>query len=193
MKRTPITTQHVVLAGLLAAFIVTTWYVLDVRPAHAPASESTPTAKTSTFESDELHLSFKYPGTYTLVKREIDVNGSLATYLTLTHTGETTPEAGEGPTGLTLAIFPNPKNLDLADWLHSMNSTAPTPTSCFDFAETRVDGNDALTYTSTGLYESDNVAVSHKGAIYIFSGSWRTREDQTVKDLGALITSVDLR
>lgn len=190
--KSKITAQHVAFAGLVAAVLIAGWYVIDAERVDAPTRQPAD-AQTSTFDGGELHFSFAYRDTYTLEKREIEVDGVLATYLTLTPKGSVVPVAGEGPTGLTVVVFPNPRGIGLADWLQSMNNTGVMPTSGWDFAEAVVDGKDALAYTSTGLYESDNVAVSHKGAVYVFSGTWLTREDQTLKDLNALIQSVDLK
>lgn len=190
--KSKITAQHVAFAGLVAAVLVAGWYVLDAEDASAPTIEKESDAS-STFASPELNFAFSYPDAYALEKREIEIDGVLATYLTLTPRGVAVPAAGEGPTGLTVAVFPNPRGVGLADWLQSMNNAGVVPTSGWDFAEAVVDGKDALAYTSTGLYESDNVAVSHKGAVYVFSGTWLTREDQTLKDLDMLIRSVDLK
>ena len=183
--------QILAFLGLLLAVIVAGWYVLSKPSAEAPEGPGPSQSQMSRFEGTEFSFSFSYPSSYLLEKREIEIGGSMATYLTLMQKGVVLPEAGEGPPGITVAVFPNREQKALADWLQGMTNAAPTPTGGFDFAEMEVDGEEALAYTSTGLYESDNVAVRHKGNIYVFSAAWLTRDDQTLRDLDAILRSVD--
>lgn len=183
--------QRIAFFGIVLAVIVAGVYVFSDQDAITPPAPNNE-GQQSTFSDDTLSLEFSYSEEYALEKREIEVDGALATYLTLIPSTYVAPQGGEGPPALTVAVYPNRSGKPLADWLASMTNTAPSPTGGWDFQEATVDGKAALAYTSTGLYESDNVAVAANGMIYIFSASWMTREDETLSALETILRSVDL-
>lgn len=182
--------QMYVFFGLIVAVLIAGGYALSKDRGNETGAPAPSAGAMSTFSGEDLGFSFKYPSSYTLEKREIEISGALATYLTLMQKDIVLPEAGEGPPGITVAVFPNVGNLELSAWLSTMTNAAPTPSGGWDFTELEVDGEEAIAYTSTGLYESDNVAVVHGGRVYVFSAAWLTRDDQTLRDLDAVLRSV---
>jgi hypothetical protein len=192
MKRT-FNPQPIALIAVALAVVAVGVYVFSGAKLEAPQqAEQNGGAELSRFEDKELSLAFSYSPDYTLEKREIEVGGAMATYLTLIPADYVPPQGGEGPPALTVAVYPNPQGKPLADWLAGMTNAAPTPTGGWDFSEATIDGRDGLAYTSTGLYESDNVAVAANGNIYVFSAAWMTREDRTLNELDTLLRSVNL-
>lgn len=190
MKRT-FNPQLIAFIAVALAVIAVGVYVFSGAEVNAPAQTNNQ-PQLSTFADEGLSLSFTYPSDYELEKREIEVSGALATYLTLIPAEYVPPESGEGPPTITVAIYPNPRGLPLADWLAGMTNAVPTPAGGRNFSEATVDGREGLVYTSTGLYESNNVAVASNGNIYVFSAAWMTREDRTIAELDALLRSVNL-
>lgn len=193
MKRT-FNPQLIAFIGLAIAVVAVGVYVFSGAKLEAPQQVAKGTTETqrATFSDDSLSLSFTYPSDYELEKREIEVSGATATYLTLIPAEYVPPQGGEGPPAITVAVYPNPQGKPLADWLAGMTNAAPSPTGGWDFSEATIDGREGVAYTSTGLYESDNIAVAGNGNIYIFSAAWMTREDRTLTELDALLRSVNL-
>lgn len=190
MKRT-FNPQIIALIAVALAVVAVGAYVFSGAEVQAP-TQTNGAPQLSTFEDESLPLSFSYSQEYALEKREIEVGGVMATYLTLIPADYVPPQGGEGPPAITVAVYPNPAGKPLADWLAGMTNAAPTPTGGWDFSEATIDGRDGLAYTSTGLYESDNIAVASSGNIYVFSAAWMTREDRTLKELDTLLRSVNL-
>jgi hypothetical protein len=135
-------------------------------------------------------VTFSYPSTYALETHELDIEGMKGKYLTLTPADIELPDAGEGPPGITIEIFENKKRISLEKWLESNTHGTSALASHWKPDEQVVGGEKGITYTASGLYESDNIAVSHGEKIYVFSASWATRDDQTLKDLQSVLTSV---
>lgn len=144
----------------------------------------------NTYQSEGAGVSFKYSDSYELQERNLTINNEMVRVITLLQKGVVIPEGGEGGTAITVAIFEEKEPISLTDWVHSMTNTFPVPTDGFNYQEIEIGGEKALAYTSTGLYESDNIAVSKNGKVYVFSASWLTREDQILKDYSKLMTSV---
>lgn len=144
----------------------------------------------TTYKNEEVGVSFAYPDTYELQERNLTINGDMVRIITLLPKGVVIPEGGEGSTAITLAVFDEKEPISLTDWVHTMTNTFPVPTDGFDYQETEVGGEKALAYTSTGLYESDNVAIAKENKVYVFSASWLTRDDQILKDFTRLLASV---
>jgi len=144
------------------------------------------------YSSDTHKIAFTYPAKYDLTERPLDIEDMKGTYIILNPNDVQVPVGGEGPPGITITVFENQKNTPLADFLQKATGNTPSPTGGFDFQETTIASKSAIAYTSTGLYESDNIAVANNGKVYIFSASWMTRDDQTLKDLGSIISSVQL-
>jgi hypothetical protein len=141
------------------------------------------------YQNQTLGVTFKYPTSYQLQERDIEINKAPVHFITLAQTTDV-PQGGEGPTAMSVTVFTLDKPVPLADWLHSMQNLTPAPTGGYDYQETTVAGEPALAYSATGLYESDNVAVARGNRVYVFSVTWLTRQDPILKDFDNLLKTV---
>lgn len=141
------------------------------------------------YTNEKFGVSFSHLDSYELQERSITINKEEVHIITLTPKGAAIPENGEGSTAITLSIFTT-KPESLKDWLKAMSNVSPSGEGGPTYVESVVGGEKALSYTSTGLYESTNIAVEKKGLVYVFSSSWMTKDDQILKDFDTLITSV---
>ena len=165
-------------------------FALWVYPGIQTSTETPPTESSLTlYTNADYKIAFSYPDTYTLESHDIDITGMEGVSLVLMPKGVTLPEAGEGPPTVTVAIFKNLTQIPLAEWIQTVSGMIP-PTDGWDYTEVSVGREEAIAYTATGLYESDNVVVARGGYIYLFSASWLTREDATLKDLATLLSTV---
>lgn len=176
--------------GIAALLCIVAGFQYWARIYQAPP-ENQPTATAPlVYDSVQDGITFSYPAHYTLQLHELDITTMTGKYLTLIPSEAQIPVGGEGPPSITVGIFENPQKTPLADWLKIITNGAPMPASGWDFAEGTVAGENAIAYTATGLYESDNVAVAHGTRVYLFSASWMTRDEATLKDLEFLLQSV---
>lgn len=142
------------------------------------------------YASETAKVSFKYPDSYIIQERDLAINGDPFHLAILTRVGDVIPENGEGSTVITLSIFDLSKPQSLKEWLGTMTNIMPEPAGGYAYKEGTLGGEKSLRYTSTGLYESENVAVQIGNRVYVFSSTWLTREDQILKDFEALLSTV---
>ncbi len=147
----------------------------------------------SRYDSEQHGLSFSYSDRYKIEERDIEVNGTMAHFITLTRKDEVAPENGEGGPAINVAIFSDLGEKPLADWLSGITNSTPMPTTGWDYQEGTIAGETAIFYSSTGLYEADNAAVARDGKAYLISAGWLTREDQILKDYDALLQSLTFK
>ena len=98
----------------------------------------------------------------------------------------------EGPPMIALGIYPNPKNQLPWDWVKTNSSSNYALSGDKKVIPESVSGKPAASYRWSGLYESQSVAVSHRGRIYLFSVSSPTSEDQIRKDFEDLLDRAKL-
>jgi hypothetical protein len=165
------------------------YYWQKSKPADTPAPVTTTPV---VYDSSTDGLSFSYPSSYKLDEHQLDITTMKGKYLTLTPKNVQVPQDSEGPPGLTVEIFENPRNTALADWLKEITSGTP-PVEGASTTSIAVAGEPGIKYQATGLYESDNVATKHGTHIYVFSASWLTRQDQTLRDLDTLLSTVQFK
>lgn len=188
-QNSPASVKKVYLVGALLLICMGAG-VLWVYPALKTSTQKPPVQSSLVaYRSDEHHIAFDYPDTYTLESHDFDITGVEGVYLVLMPKGVTLPEGGEGPPTVTVSIFKNPTHMPLGDWIQKQSGMIPA-SGGWDYTETKIGGEEAIAYTSTGLYESDNVAVAYGERVYVFSASWLTREDQTLKDLALILPTV---
>lgn len=181
-----------VIAGIFVLFAAAAAVYLmypSVKALFEKKHSLTPSAMVQ-YSNDAYGISFAHPDSYGLEGRDMTINGEVVHLLTLTPKGVTIPEYGEGSTAITLSIFELSKKTSLEDWVHSMTNTYPKPQGGFSYTERVVDGTRGVSYTSTGLYESDNIALMRGNRIYVFSVSWLTRNDIILKDFDTVLASV---
>lgn len=142
------------------------------------------------YASETAKVSFKYPDSYIVQERDLTINNDPFHLVILTRVDDVIPENGEGSTVITVSIFDLSKPQPLKDWLGTMTNSMPEPAGGYVYKEGALGGEKSLRYTSTGLYESDNVAVQIENRVYVFSSTWLTREDQILKDFENLLSTV---
>ena len=144
------------------------WWFFAGSP-EAPVQE----VRGNTYSSHDYGITFSYPDGYTLV--ENDEGG--AHVVTLIHESNLPlPEAGEGPTAITVQIMPNPKAQTTDEWIRS------SPLSNFRLSggtpvEVMVGTDSALAFAWDGLYTGTTIAQARGDKVYAFSVTYLTPED----------------
>lgn len=131
-----------------------------------------PTKTGNTYTSAEQGISFSYPNGYALSER--DESG--AHMITLIADSAVAPEAGEGPTSITVQVVPNPKKQTTEEWIRS------SPLSNFRLsggtpAEVLVGTESALAFAWDGLYPGTTIVQARGEKIYAFSVTYLSPED----------------
>ncbi len=145
---------------------VLTWWLLS-------GSAEAPVQVGNTYASATHGISFSYPEGYVLEER--DESG--AHVITLINKKDTPlPEAGEGPTSITVQIVPNTGNMTTEEWIRS------SPLSNFKLsggtpAEVLVGTESALAFAWDGLYPGTTIVQARGNKIYAFSVTHLTTED----------------
>jgi hypothetical protein len=141
--------------------------------------------------SSEDGVQFQYPDRYELSSRTEGNAERQWDTLVLLPKNYTAPQYGEGPPTISMSVFQNPEGLSAAEWVRGdersnwkliVDDRASTTTT--------VGGLPALWYHFSGLYETDSVAVSANGKIFLFSVGWLEPQDQTRTDFQTLLKSV---
>jgi len=180
--------------ALVVAVLATGAYFLLSRPAASvPGGNSATTTPQTGLQqySSEDGYSFMYPASYELSSRTEGNAERQWDVLVLLPKGYVPPEAGEGPPAISLSVFPNTEGLSLEQWVQGdarsnwkliVDERASRPMT--------VDGESAIWYHYSGLYEVDSVAVAHDGKIFLFSGDWLDPQDAIRADFNNLIKTV---
>lgn len=168
--------KNLLISFVVAALLALGWW-LALTDAGRNLWDRTP----RNFVSVEYGIAFSYPRAFDFAEHDIVVEDIPLHVITLLPADAELPENGEGSPGVSVIIGNVDGATTLAEWVNRFQSAIGGPS--FDFAEGTLAGAPALLYTSTGLYEADNIAVKNDGNIYIISASWLTRGDMT---LGAL-------
>lgn len=142
--------------------------------------------------SSEEGVSFLYPDTYELSSRT-EGNGERAwDVLVLLPKGYVPTQDGEGPPAIALSIFSNTEEYPLETWIKGdAKSNWKLAAEGAELARTTVGGEPALAYRYSGLYETNAVAVEHKGKIFLFEAGWMAPEDRIVGDFQKLLNTVE--
>lgn len=183
------TSRTKIIGGVILALIVLGAGIFAWRNPNVLSKLTGTEAAPLSYENSNVGVSFKYPPSYQLQERDLTINNQPVRFITLAQTVDV-PQNSEGPTAMTVAIFTLPAPQDVRDFLRSMQTTTPEPQGGFKYEDTTVGGQPAVKYQATGLYESDNVAVSRGNRVYVFSVTWLSREDTIVADFGDLLQTV---
>ena len=86
----------------------------------------------------------------------------------------------ESPAIISISVYSNPRHLPLANWKGKLSHNDTRPFT--------VSGQQAIAYSDTGLYESDNVLFSSPDSRYVFhlKGDYLSASDfirQTFQDI----------
>lgn len=141
------------------------------------------------FVSAELGLSFRFPGAYTLT--QLSAPGA-ETLMLIRREDVVAPEAGEGPTAITIALYDNPGGIRADTWAREDARSNFALSRDGTLSPQRLAGKDGVSFGWSGLYEGKTVAVSAPPRLYAFSVTWMTAEDAILRDFDALLASVRL-
>lgn len=161
-----------------------------------PATEPTTSTATSTPITEEVYtsntggLSFKYPSNYKVEARSDAYEGEPISVMTLIDEKIVVPEQSDGPTAISIIVLPNTKKLPLDAWVKTKSISNFNLSPDKKLSSTTVAGESAISYTHTGLYESDAVAVTHGDKIYLFSVGWADSTAVIRTDFQKLLQSV---
>lgn len=139
------------------------------------------------YSSEHVGISFTYPAKYELESRH-EGEGHV---LVLLPKGYTPPQGGEGPPSIAIQEIVNTNNLDIDTWL-TTDSRANWHLSLPGGAQdTTIDGQQALSYSYSGLYENDAYIVAANGKVYMFTTGWTSQDDPLRQELKDLISTVN--
>ncbi len=185
----------VLLIVLIGAGAATYWYLnSDVSP-WARTSTSTGPEETIDFANSTYGISFFYPTSYFMTEKETGTAAKPQHSIILV---QDTPDnraimngtarvASEGPTAITIDIYPNSQHQAVRDWVQrDKNWTVATQKA----TDATVGGKPAITYTWSGLYEGKSYLVASGDYVFVLNVSWLTPTDQIVRDFDALRTSI---
>jgi hypothetical protein len=104
------------------------------------------------------------------------------------------PQGGEGPPAITIEIFQN--NLDnqtTEGWIRNSSfSNYKLSSNEGILASTTVDGEPALSYRWSGLYEGTTIAVAQQDWVYAFSVTYLEMGADIIQDFVQIMKTVKL-
>jgi len=133
-------------------------------------------------------LSFEYPESYQLGEAEVGGRHVITLVDKAFLAASTT--ASEGPTSISVEIFPNTRNLTPSEWVKA------TPASNFvlspdgTLASSTQAGKEAVAYLWDGLYRGESYVFSQRESIYMFSVTYMDTDDRIRRDFVRLLKSV---
>lgn len=139
------------------------------------------------YANAEFGISFSYPESYRLDER--DTGGRHVITLVDKEFLAASTTASEGPTSITVEIFPNTNELSPSEWVKA------TPASNFalssgTLASSMQSGTEAVAYLWDGLYRGESYVFSQNGNIYMLSVTYMDAGDRIRKDFVRLLKSV---
>lgn len=151
---------------------------------------STPTEAALAYSSDAYGISFRYPDSYALSEREITEGiESYVIMLVDREAAANVPEFSDGPASIAISVFPA-TTTSAETWVRESIASNFQLSRDGTLMETRVDGVPAVSYTSDGLYATDNVVLVRDSRVYMFSVGWTSRNDAIVSDFADLLSTV---
>lgn len=149
-------------------------------------------AEYSRYESSEFDLAFSYPSSYEIqLHKEGSAEREWHTLVFLPK-GYIPPQGGEGPATIVVQHIPNPEGASLEDWVKGdSRSNWKLAAEGATLEPVTVGGQVGVRYQHSGLYETDAVAVAYGGAVYLFSVSWLTPQDQNRAQFDQLLSAVE--
>lgn len=184
----------VVLAIIIAGGSVFYWPQLLV-PMQRPVSSE---PYMVSYQSPQYSLSFQHPSNLYAFERT-DAGTPERPQLSLFLVEDTkenrdvlegrTTEPREGPTGITIDVYPNPEELSSDAWVTQDTNWVVANSS---MEPVTVAGIEGVSYTWSGLYEGKTVVATKGTKAYVFSVTWMTPEDQILKDFDTVLNSLSL-
>lgn len=146
---------------------------------------------------DDAGLSFNYPRSYVFESYPLeDETDSWVSLMLVRAKDKQSAEengASEGPVAITISIFTNTENLSADEWVRTSPHSNFALSKDNSIQTTSLGGEQGVSYTHSGLYESDAVAVAHGDSIYLFEGSWAAVGDSIRTDFQNLLKTVKFK
>lgn len=171
MKRTNI--QNIAIVTFIAILIAVGIYLFK--------EKSGPSDELKTYTNKTYGVTFTYPKDYKLEERTVTgPETGTGTVVVITEDGLSIPIGGEGPTAITIGMYPQGVVFGTGDpveaWIRN------TPASNFSVATgalgtTTVGGNEAWLYTWDGLYQGTTLVTDHNGTIVMLSVTYDGEAD----------------
>lgn len=135
-----------------------------------------------TFKSDKYGFSFSYPDDYVLTDKEVGDSNRRYNAVVLIHKNDAAPRPnGEGPTAITIDVYPNIEGQTVLEWLTFSNQSNYNLKKA-PYAPTSLGGEPGITYKWSGLYEGQTVAFNYEDFIVAMSVTYFEESDKIVKD-----------
>lgn len=188
----------VIVLGIIIVLLLVALFFVQERP--LPLEEipqNTESVEPTRVESS-YGFSYSYPsgpGGYTLLTPENAAEGDLVFVQSLFDTEAYTAfannnQATEPPPSLTIEVFRNPMNLSAREWVMQNNASNYQLSTNGSLTEQTLGTTNFLTYQYDGLYRTDAYVYGQDGYIYVFSNMWTDQESDMVRDMEAVIASV---
>ncbi len=181
------------IAAVVGGATFSAWYFL----VRVPSPVSVEEKNQPPYVFDDAGIRFEYPRTYTFESYPLEDESTSWNSLMLVRTKEKLEAeangASEGPVAITIGIFPNVTNQSPQDWVlgdphsnYALSNNQPlTPTT--------LGGKSAVSYTHSGLFESDALVVAYNDNIYLFEVSWADAQDPIRTDFQTMLKSVQFK
>lgn len=195
MNKTLIAAASLAVIGLIAA------YFMQAPQSQLPLPEelsgiNEPAPEVQAYAAPEHGLSFTYPLGYYLKETERPNERPQLSVVIVEDTQENrdviegrSTIAREGPTSITVDVYPNPDMLPAEDWVRSDTNWTVRTSEVAPIGRGSITG---VTYTWSGLYEGKSVVVTQSTRAYVFSVTWMTPEDPIIVAFDALLRSVTI-
>ncbi len=103
----------------------------------------------------------------------------------------TTQQGGESPVSLSIAVYRNPMNLEIREWIESTDASNFSLSVDNTLEDVRMGDTQFVTYTIDGLYRSDVYAFAQEGYVYLFANQWMESDSVMRTDMEGVISSLD--
>lgn len=143
----------------------------------------------NTYISSEYGFSFTKPEGYNIVEATSPSDRRHSIVMSRMQDSNI-PENGEGPTAISVDIFPNPQASNASSWVRA-NTISNFNLSTTPLKETSVSGIPAISYSWDGLYQGRSVAFMHKGNLILISGTYNVVEDEIYQAFDKVIESME--
>jgi hypothetical protein len=160
--------------------------------------EAHPGPQAKVYASEKFGFTMYYPEGYLIEERDMP-GGEMRGHHVITLTADTPGNrdlregkvaGGEGPVAVTVDIVDN--NLDQNSAEEWIKNSAGSNYKLSDgtIIPAVINGVEALSYHSTGLYEMDHAVFRHGDYIYMFTVSYADSKDPIRRDFQGIVTSV---
>jgi hypothetical protein len=96
-------------------------------------------------------------------------------------------EPRDGPPAISIAVYSNEAEVSAEEWVRSQVTVSGFHAEEAALAPETVGGIEAVRYSADGLYQSDTVAISHGGYLFLLSGTYLEPESVIRSDFNRIL------